>query len=100
MDQLLTWLIIAAFYAPLHFAIPMLVVFFRDADAAPHRRADLIRTAVDCALSMTLAFVLVIWLARDHIGLAMAVLLVSMALPYLGLLIRRPGARPAKPASS
>jgi len=95
MDEWLTWLIIALFYAPLHFAIPMLVVLFRDADAAPRRRADLIRTAADCALSMGVAFALVIWLARDHIGLAMAVLLGSMALPYVRLLIRRPRSRSA-----
>jgi hypothetical protein len=92
MDAIVTWAIIALFYAPLHFAIPLLIVFFRATPSEEARRADLMRTAWDCAGSMTLAFTLVIWLARERLGFAMTILLASMAVPYVRLLLRR---RPA-----
>ena len=86
MDAL-TWVIIAAFYAPLHYLVPLLVTVFRSSDR--ERRAHLRRTAIDCTLSMALGFVLVIWLARDRLQLAMLILFVSMLLPYVRLLLAR-----------
>jgi hypothetical protein len=77
-----TWIIIALFYAPLHFLVPILVVSFRAPDAE-HRRKAIIAAAVDCAVSMTIAFALAIWLAADHLQWAVAILLLFMLLPYL-----------------
>jgi hypothetical protein len=89
LDTLITWLIIALFYAPLHFLVPMLVVFIASADAPLERKARLTATAIDCTLSMTIAFSLVIWLVGERMVLAMSLLLVSMATPYLRIALQR-----------
>jgi hypothetical protein len=84
MNDLVVWLIIAAFYAPLHFLLPILVLFItgRESDAV---RSRLMRRALlDSAVSMIAAFVVVIALVRaGWMSSAMAVLLVSMTLPFL-----------------
>jgi hypothetical protein len=86
MDELITWAIIGLFYAPLHFAVPVLVALLRERSAALRREA-IRRTLIDCTISMSIAFALVIWLAREHLALAMGILLLSMATPYLRLLL-------------
>lgn len=86
MDTL-TWVIIAAFYAPLHYLVPLLITFFRSTDR--ERRERLRNTALDCTLSMSLGFILVIWLAQDRLQLAMGILFLSMLFPYLRLLLVR-----------
>ena len=82
MLDLGTWAIIALFYAPLHFLIPILVVSFRAPDA-DRRRRGIIAAAIDCGLSMAIAFALAIWLAADHLDWAVGILLLFMLLPYL-----------------
>lgn len=98
MPDLTAWAIIALFYAPLHFLIPLLVVGLRAPDAESRHRA-MIGTAVDCAVSMVLAFGLAIWLASDHLQWAVAVLLGFMLLPYPRALRRLPAAAGRPPAN-
>jgi hypothetical protein len=89
MDSVVTWIIIVAFYAPLHYLVPVLMVLLRSSDA--ERRGNIISTLIDCTASMLASFALVIWLASEQrITAAMLVLLLSMALPYLRILRRRP----------
>ena len=83
MDATIVWLIVALFYAPLHYLLPMLVVLMTGREEGEARRRRLIATAIDCTASMVLAFVVVIWLAGDRLQVAMIVLLLSMATPYL-----------------
>ena len=83
MDATIVWLIIALFYAPLHYLLPMLVVVMTGSEDGEARRQRLVATAIDCSLSMVLAFAVVIWLAADRLQVAMFVLLLSMAMPYL-----------------
>jgi hypothetical protein len=83
MDATIVWLIIALFYAPLHYLLPMLVVVMTGSEEGEARKRRLMATAIDCTLSMLIAFVLVIWLAGDRLQIAMFVLLLSMATPYL-----------------
>lgn len=88
MDNAIVWGIIALFYAPLHFLLPVLLVLLRSEERA--RRPALIRTLIDCSLSMAASFALVIWLvSREQITRAMALLLCSMALPYIRILMGR-----------
>ena len=82
MDATIVWLIVALFYAPLHYLLPILVVVMTGREEGEERKRRLVATAVDCTLSMLIAFTLVIWLAADRLQLAMFVLLLSMALPY------------------
>jgi len=90
MDSTVTWLIIALFYAPLHFLVPLLVVLVRS--EGPQRRRRALRlTLLDCSLSMAASFALVIWLAGSaRLTTAMLVLLLSLALPYIRIFTRRP----------
>ena len=83
MDATIVWLIIALFYAPLHYLLPMLVVVMTGSEEGEARRQRLVATAIDCTLSMIVAFAVVIWLAADRLQVAMFVLLLSMAMPYL-----------------
>jgi hypothetical protein len=82
MNDAIVWLIIAVFYAPLHFGGPLGVSIIIEQDA--DRRRRMVRyMLVDCSLSMLVAFGLVIWLATDNLGAAMAILFLSMLVPYL-----------------
>ena len=83
MDTTIVWLIIALFYAPLHYLLPLLVVVMTGREEGEARKRRLVTTAIDCSLSMVIAFAVVIWLAADRLQLAMVVLLLSMATPYL-----------------
>lgn len=85
MNDPVTWLIIAVFYAPLHYLIPVLVAVIRSPGQAERQRA--IGAAVlDCTVSMTAAFALALWLADRHLALAMTILLLAMAAPYVRLM--------------
>jgi hypothetical protein len=88
MDTLIVWAIIALFYAPLHYLLPLLLVFFRYSDNEALRNQRLKTTAIDCTLSMVVSFTLVIFLAQEQLMTAMFILLGSMSLPYLRLLLR------------
>lgn len=85
MNDPVVWLIIALFYAPLHYLGPALLVFVRS-DAA--QRPRLLRLALlDCTLTMLASFALAIWLiGQDRITPAMMALLVSLFLPYVHVL--------------
>jgi len=83
MDATIVWLIVALFYAPLHYLLPLLVVLMTGREEGEARRQRLVATAIDCTLSMIVAFVVVIWLAGERLQTAMFVLLLSMAMPYL-----------------
>ena len=89
MDDALVWIIIAAFYAPLHYLLPLLIVVMTGAEEGEARRRRLVATAIDCTLSMAVAFTVVIWLAGGRLQTAMVVLLLSMAAPYLRIWLHR-----------
>ncbi len=89
MDTIVTWVIIALFYAPLHYLIPIMIVFFQNVDVPDLRRQRIIATAIDCTLSMSVAFALVIWLSANRLQMAMFVLMVSMSLPYVRIWLQR-----------
>jgi hypothetical protein len=87
MDSFITWIVIALFYIPVHYLLPVLVVLMRSSDR--QRRRAVRDTVIDCSLSMLLSFAVVIWLvSQERIGLAMAILLLSMSLPYIRILAR------------
>jgi hypothetical protein len=88
MEDLVVWLIIGLFYAPLHYLMPVLVVILTDAGGPEQRRRRLIGALRDCTLSMLAALGLALWLAQGHLQLAMAALALSMAAPYLGIYLR------------
>ena len=83
MDSVIVWVIIIGFYAPLHYLIPVLVLFITGGEAEEIRRRLIRRALVDSTVSMLVAFALVIWLAgQQRMSAAMAVLFVSMLYPF------------------
>ena len=84
MDDLVTWLIMIAFYAPLHFLLPDLFLFITGSEPE-HLRKRLIRRAlIDSTLSLAGAFAIVISIAGEGLmSAAMLVLLVSIGFPFI-----------------
>lgn len=84
MNDTIVWIIIAAFYAPLHYLSPVLFLFITGREDET-TRARLMRNAlVDSTLSMAIAFAVVILMVRaGHLFPAMIVLLLSMGFPFI-----------------
>jgi hypothetical protein len=84
MDDIIVWIIIAAFYAPLHFLLPVLVLFITGSESEPVRRRLIRGALVDSTVSMALAFLIVILLVQQGwMTAAMLILLLSMSAPFL-----------------
>lgn len=84
MDEFIVWIIIAGFYAPLHFLLPVLVLFVTGSESEAVRRRLIRGALVDSAISMALAFALVIVLVRHGwMSVAMLTLLLSMGAPFV-----------------
>lgn len=84
MENLVVWLIIIAFYAPLHYLLPVLVLFITGQESDEVRRGLICRALTDSTLSMVGAFTIVIYLARQELmSTAMLILLGSMGIPFI-----------------
>lgn len=84
MDDIIVWIIIAAFYAPLHYVLPVLILFITGREPEHTRRAMIRRALVDSTVSMAIAFVVAILLVRQGwISTAMLMLLLSMGFPFM-----------------
>ncbi len=84
MDDLIVWIIIAAFYAPLHYLLPVLILFITGHEPEAVRKRFVRGALIDSSLSMAVAFVIVIPLvAHGRMLTAMLILLLSMGFPYL-----------------
>jgi amino acid transporter len=81
-DDWIVWGIIAAFYLPLHTLPPLAVTFIWNRAEAAERNRRLIRVLIDALLTMAIAFALILWLARDHLQLAMFIMLASLLPPW------------------
>ena len=90
MDDPIIWIIIIAFYAPLHFMLPVLFLFIVG-DETETIRKQMIRSAlIDAAISMVVAFALAILLANyAQIALAMVVLILFMLAPFIRIINNR-----------
>lgn len=88
MYDLVIWLIIAGFYVPMHYLLPILIVIIFSRENS-NRRHNVLLTAIDCTVSMALTFVIVIWLASDNLALAMIIMLVSLSAPYFRIILKR-----------
>jgi uncharacterized membrane protein YesL len=90
VDDPVIWLIIIAFYAPLHFMLPVLFLFIVGGETETVRK-QLIRSAlIDAALSMVVAFALAIVLVNyEQIALAMVILILFMLVPFMRIIRNR-----------
>jgi len=84
------WIIIAAFYAPLHFMLPVLFLFIVGDETEAVRMQLIRRALIDAALSMVVAFAIAIMLVNySQIALAMVVLVLFMFVPFIRILRNR-----------
>ncbi|OOZ41789.1 hypothetical protein [Solemya elarraichensis gill symbiont] len=90
MNDVITWIIIAVFYAPLHYLLPVLFLFITGEEAESVRK-QLIRAAIiDSTISMLIAFGVVILLVnKGMISIAMLILLLSMLYPFVRIIRQR-----------
>jgi hypothetical protein len=90
MDDAIVWIIIIAFYAPLHYLMPVLVLFITGNETDEVRRRLIRGALVDSSISMVTAFAVVIALFQaGWIFPAMLILLLSMLYPFLRILRHR-----------
>lgn len=84
MNDPVIWIIIIAFYAPLHFMLPVLFLLIVGHETETMRQQLIRRALIDAALSMAVAFVLAIMLVNyDQIALAMVTLMLFMLVPFV-----------------
>lgn len=86
MQDAIVWLIIAVFYAPLHYLLPILVLLFTGKEPEGVRKRLMRSALIDATLSMVIAFAMAIYLAsRQQISMAMLILLLAMGFPFVRL---------------
>ena len=90
MDDPVIWIIIIAFYAPLHFMLPVLFLFIVGGETETIRKQLIRRALIDAALSMVVAFSIAILLVNNsQIGFAMVVLILFMLAPFIRIIRNR-----------
>ncbi|MGB0722195.1 MAG: hypothetical protein ACPGU7_07325 [Gammaproteobacteria bacterium] len=90
MSDPVVWVIIVAFYAPLHYMLPALILFITGNEAPEVRKTMIRRAVIDATVSMVLAFALAIGLVlgEQFMG-GMIVLFLSMLAPYVRIILNR-----------
>jgi len=90
MDDIIVWIIIIGFYAPLHYLLPVMVLFITGGEPEDVRKQLIRRALIDSTLSMVLAFAVVILMVNlGQMSLAMLILLVSMLYPFVRIWLHR-----------
>ena len=90
MDDPIIWIIIIAFYAPLHFMLPVLFLFIVGHESETARKQLIRHAMIDAALSMVAAFGLAILLViYEQIAVAMVILILFMAVPFIRIIKNR-----------
>ena len=90
MDDPIIWIIIMAFYAPLHFMLPVLFLFIVGDETEAVRKQLIHSALIDAALSMVVAFAIAIMLVNySQMALAMVVLMLFMLAPFIRILMNR-----------
>lgn len=90
MDEFVVWIIIIGFFAPLHFLLPVVVLFVSGQESEQARRRLIRRALIDSALSLVIAFAIVIFLVQQgHMLLAMVILLLAMGAPFIRIWTHR-----------
>jgi hypothetical protein len=85
MGDLTTWIIALVFYAPVHYLGPALVGFLTGDETSQQRHLLLKHIAIDCTLSLAVAFAIAAPLYESIPQYAAAIFLLAMFVPYLRL---------------
>lgn len=83
MGDITTWIIALVFYAPVHYLGPALVGFLTGNETSEQRSLLIKRVAIDCTLSLIVAFAVAAPLFGAFPQYAAAIFLLAMFTPYL-----------------
>lgn len=87
LDDLIIWIVIIVFYAPLHFMLPVLFLFIVGEESGIVRKQLIRHALVDAAVSMVVAIGIAIYLVSiNQIELAMVMLILFMLVPFVRIL--------------
>ncbi len=90
MNDTIIWIIIIAFYAPLHFMLPVLILFITGNESESARKSLIRLALIDSTVSMLFAFMLAIVLVKmDLMIWGMLALLISMFIPLIRIIRQR-----------
>jgi uncharacterized membrane protein YesL len=90
VEDPIIWIIIIAFYAPLHFMLPVLFLFIVGDEAETIRKQMIRNAVIDAGISMVVAFALAILLVNyAQMALAMVVLILFMLTPFIRIIRNR-----------
>jgi hypothetical protein len=90
MNDTIIWIIIIAFYAPLHFMLPVLILFITGNEGESARKSLIRLALIDSTLSLLFAFMLAIVLVKmDLMIWGMLALLISMFIPLIRIIRQR-----------
>lgn len=90
MNDPVIWIIIFAFYAPLHFMLPVLYLFVVGEETEVVRKQMIYHALIDAVWSMVVAFVLAILLVNyEQIALAMVSLMLFSVVPFIRIAMNR-----------
>ncbi len=90
MNDTIIWIIIIAFYAPLHFMLPVLIVFITGNESESVRRTMIRRALIDSSISILFAFTVAIILVKMNLLIwGMLALLISMPIPFFRIFQHR-----------
>lgn len=90
MNDTIVWIIIIAFYAPLHYLLPVLILFITGCESESVRKSLIRWALIDSTLSLLLAFIIAIVLVKLNLMIwAMLTLFISMFVPFIRILRQR-----------
>jgi len=89
MSDISIWIIALGFYAPIHYLGPALVVLLSGGETSARRRLLLRSVAIDCTLSMVMAFAIAILVFPRAPQAAASLFLVAALVPYLHVWLKR-----------
>jgi hypothetical protein len=90
LNDTIVWIIVIAFYAPLHYVLPVVILFITGNESESERKLLIRRALIDSSLSLLFAFTVAIVLAKMELLIwAMLALLLSMPVPFIRIIRHR-----------
>lgn len=90
MDDPVLWIILAVFYAPLHFMLPVLFLFIVGGESEGAKKSLVRGALIDAGVSMGVAFVIAALLINNgYIALAMVALMLFLLVPIIRIVVKR-----------
>ena len=90
MDNIVVWIIIISFYAPLHFGLPVLILVLSGDGSFVEQKTKIKSALLDSLISLVMAFsVAILLVLNGYIAWAMFCLLIAFTIPVFRMLLRK-----------